>query len=201
MVDKSEVDFMTNLMNNLNNVESKTVQAKTNPTDNATHLSEDANAMHDILSKLQTVTNDVVVENANDTDLTMAITTQKADDSVSISNYKIALNKRKLQEGFTKTFYTIIDTNTNQVVYKDLGLFESAMGIVKHTLFTKKSSRVENILSLDESYVALISELYAYKKKMKRLDESTAQYDVAAAKYSNSKTKLEQVKMKLLKTL
>jgi hypothetical protein len=60
---------------------------------------------------------------------------------------------------------------------------------------------VQRILDLDQEYVGAMMETYGYKRRLKRLDESSVQYDVTSAKYSNSRSKLSAAKMKLLKAL
>lgn len=162
-------------------------------------------AMADILKKLQgttdILTEDIAEEAKKRPDLGFAVEAQRTTSGVSVSRYDIVTEKKTISEGLKKTFYHIIDNETMETVYRDLGLFETAMGIVKHTLYSQDEKRVKRLLELDTSYVGIMTETYGYKQRLKRLDESTTQYDVASAKYSNNKSKLSTVKMHILKTI
>jgi hypothetical protein len=163
-------------------------------------------AMSDVLKKLKsnvdTAAQGIVTESKKNPDLGFAVEAQRTDErSVSVSRYTIQAEEKTLTEGLSKNFYNVVDTQTNEIVAADLGLFESAMGVVKHLLYTNKVAAVDKIINLDSVYLSAMTEAYAYKKRMSRLDESTATHDVAAAKYSQAKQKLASAKMRILKTL
>lgn len=166
---------------------------------------DEASAMEDVLKRLQEATgaysDKVVTESRKKPEIGVALNAQRTESGVSVSRYDIRTEKRNVQEGFKKTFYYIVDNKTGDMVQDELGLFESAMGIVKHTLYTQDDAKVQRILDLDQEYVSVMMETYRYKRKLKQLNESSVQYDVTAAKYSNSKTRLSAAKMKLLKAL
>ena len=165
----------------------------------------DINSMADLMRKLDTgsksAAQSVVTESRITPDLGVAIELKRTETGVTVSRYDIKTTKRTIQEGLKKTFYSVIDNRTGDVVYDELGLFESAMGIVKHLLYTNNIQKVERILELDLAYTSTMVETFGYKHRMKHLNESTTQHDVAAAKYSNARTKLSSIKLKLLKSL
>lgn len=163
------------------------------------------NAMADVLRKLEgnagSAAQEIVTESKRNPDLGFAVEAQRTELGVSVSRYDIRTEKKTVSEGLKKTFYHVVDNRTGEMVAEDLGLFESAMGIVKHLLYTKKTNAVDELIQLDTAYVGNMMETYGLKRRMKRLDESTAQYDVAAAKYSQSRQKLSAAKMNILKAL
>ena len=166
---------------------------------------DEVGAMHDVLAKLQEATNGtaygVVNESKKDPNLAVAMNTTRTEAGVSVSRYDIRSEKKTVQEGLVKTFYSVVDNRTGKVVHDDLGLFESAMGIVKHKLYTQNDNKLQRVVELDQEYVGAMMETYRYKRRLKQLDESSVQHDVTSAKYSNSRNKLSAAKMKLLKAL
>jgi hypothetical protein len=196
MSDIKQTDAMADILRKLN--EGVDVS---NPSSKASRT----NAMAEVLRKLQNVTKNtvttVVTEGMDKPDFNVAVNTTRTKSGVSISRYDIQTEKKLVQEGLKKTFYRIIDNRTDKLIYEDLGLFESAMGIVKHMLYTHNTQRIERLIELDQEYVGAIMETYGYKQRMRRLNESSVQYDVAAAKYSKSRTKMATTKMKILKAL
>ena len=197
MTSKDQVDAMANIMAKLGSASTRKASPSTSSGETA--------AMADVLRKLQAVTGDVaktvVTESKINPDLGVAVQAKKTESGVSVSRYDIRADRREIQEGATKTFYQVVDNRNGHIVYDGLGLFESAMGAVKHLLYTKDENRLERLLNLDREYVGAMMELYSCKSRMRRLDESSVQYDVTAAKYSNARNKLQAAKIKILKAL
>lgn len=198
MTNQNDIDAMAKILGNM-----KAAESGEHTVTKAS--AGEADAMADVLQRLQEATSgaayNVVNESRDNKELDMALNTQKIAEGVSISRYDIRAEKKIVQEGLKKTFYNIVDNKTGKVVHSDLGLFESAMGIVKHMLYTRDDNRVNRILQVDQEYTGAVMETYGYKKRLSRLDESSVQHDVASAKYSNSKSKMQAAKMKLLKVI
>lgn len=201
MTDKEQADAMANILGKLNDVES----GKYKSTGASGPAAEDTAAMADVLRKLQAATGEaareVVTESKKKPDLGVALQAQRTDTGVTVSRYDIRSEKKTVQEGLVKTFYHVVDNKTGMEIHTDLGLFESAMGVVKHLLYTKDENKMRRLIDLDQEYVGAMMETYGYKKRMTRLDESSVQYDVASAKYSNARNKLSAAKVKILKAL
>jgi hypothetical protein len=162
-------------------------------------------AMADVIRKLgssvDSAAHNIVTESKHNPDLGFAVEAQRTDAGVTVSCYDIRTEKKDVTEGFNKTFYHVIDNRNGETVAGDLGLFESAMGIVKHLLYTNKLDAVNKLVQFDAAYVGNMVETFSCKQRMRRLDESTAQYDVAAAKHSQSRQQMRNTKMKILKAL
>lgn len=198
MTDQEQTNAMADILGKMNAAQDGTFK-KTGAS------AGESDAMFDVLSRLQEATNgaayDVVTESQADPELATAVNTERTEHGVSVSRYDIRTEKKTVSEGLKKTFYYIVDNKTGRLVHEDLGLFESAMGIVKHMLYTKKENKIDRIIELDQQYVGYVVETYGYKNKLQRLDESEVQFDVTSAKYSNSKSRMQQAKMLLLKAL
>jgi hypothetical protein len=160
-------------------------------------MDQNTKKMYDILNKLNSVdsTSKILAERAeSDVELEMAITQKVTDTSVSVQNYRIDI---VLQEfaGKQKRFYNVVDGN--KIIYRELGLFETAMGIVKN-LMLGKSSRVQELVTHDNSYMDNLYEVYMHNTRIKR---GTVNEDVAVAKLSKAKSKVAEAKSKILKRL
>lgn len=199
MADQQQTNAMADILNKLNDVKAGKPRTK------GAASSDETSAMADVLRKLQevstTTTQELVTESRRDPNLNAAVNTVRSNSGVSVARFDIQTKKKTVQEGLTKTFYYVVDNKTAKIIHRDLGLFETAMGVVKHMLYTGNESRIDLLLNLDQEYVSAMMETYSHKSRLKRLDESTVQYDVTSAKYSNSKNKVHAAKMKILKAL
>ena len=144
-------------------------------------MDQNSESMYDILSKLNSVdtASKMVAERAeSDIELKMAITQNITETSISVQNYRIDI---VLQEfaGKQKRFYNVVDCD--KIIHRELGLFETAMGIVKN-LMLGKSSRVQELVSYDNSYMDNLYEVYMHNTRIKR---GTVNEDVAVAKLSS----------------
>ena len=160
-------------------------------------MEQSTKQMFDILSKLNSVdkTTRIVAERAEkDIDLKVAINSKVTENSVSVQNYRIDI---VLQEfaGKQKKFYNVVDGN--KIIHQELALFETAMGVVKN-LMDNKSSKVNELVKYDRDYFNSLYEVYAHNSRIKsgKINE-----DIAVAKLSNAKEKMQHAKNKILKKL
>jgi hypothetical protein len=201
MTDQEQNKSMMDILSKMYAVNEGTYKASDTPRSGGDEVGE----MYDVLKKLQEATgqsaNTIVSETKTNPELGMAVNSTRTESGVTVSRYDIKTEKKTVQEGLSKTFYYIVDNRSEKILHDDIGLFESAMGVVKHLLYTDTPRKVDRILELDQEYVGAMMETYGYKQRLKRLDESTVQHDVVAAKYSNCRTKMSTAKMKLLKAI
>lgn len=208
MVDRDQVNAMADIMskldgnaNNITDQESNRPKKFNDPTSKAAQT----NAMADVLKKLENSTKQsaetIVSESRKNPDLGFAVNAEKTEAGIAAGRFEIVLEKKTVSEGLNKTFYYVKNRKTNEIIYEDLGLFETAMGVVKHMMFTEDQRRIDRLIELDSSYVGYLKETYGLKKKLQRLDESSTKHEVALAKYSNSRDKLSAVKLRILKAL
>lgn len=150
----------------------------------------------DIINKLNAIDSTAkrVAEKAeHDIELQMALTQKVTENSISVGDYTIDIAKVNFA-GTRKQFYTVLECG--EVIEKDLGLFESALGIVK-SLMLGKYNRVNSISTLDTEYTNSLYEVYMHKNRARKgINE-----DVALAKLSRAQEKLDDAKSKIMKRL
>ena len=150
----------------------------------------------DIIKKLNAIDSTArrVAENAeHDIELQMALTQKVTENSISVGEYTIGIAKCNFA-GTTKQFYTVHERD--EIVEQDLGLFETALGIVKN-LMLGKHSNVATLSKLDTDYTNSLYEVYMHKSRARNgINE-----DVALAKLSRAQDKLEDAKSKIMKRL
>jgi hypothetical protein len=161
-------------------------------------VSKDAAGMLKILQKLDEattqVTKEIVKESENDIELSAI---NKKGDTVSVNNYEITMEKTTIVPGIRKTFYNIKDGN--DIIYSELALFETAMGIVKGLLFDN-DSKVNRLLELDNRYASSLQEAATYKMKCKTIVESS-KHDIAMAKQGAAVSKMKEIKKQIKSAL
>jgi len=161
-------------------------------------VSKNAEGMLSILQKLDEattkVTKEIVKESENDIELSAI---NKKGDTVSVNNYEITMEKTTIVPGIRKTFYNIKEGN--EIIHKELALFETAMGIIKGLLFDN-NSKVERLLELDNRYASTLQEAATYKMKCKTIVESY-KHDIAMAKQGAAVSKMKEIKKQIKSAL
>ena len=158
-------------------------------------MNQDTKEMFNILSKLDKVdkTTRIVAENAQkDVELKMAITQKINENSVSVQNYRVDIILQPFA-GRQKKFYNVVEGD--RILYRELALFETAMGIIK-SLMTGKTSKVQELASYDEIYANNLYEVYMHNSRIKK---GTINEDVAVAKSDRAKQKMYEAKNKILR--
>lgn len=159
-------------------------------------MDNDTKAMFDILSKLENVdkTTRIIAERAEkDVELNMAINQQFNESSVSVQNYRIDIVLQSFA-GRQKKFYNVVEGN--QILYKELALFETAMGVVKKLMTGKSGS--DDLVRYDTDYCNNLYEVYMHNSRIKK---GSINEDVALAKLDRAKQKMLEAKNKILKKL
>ena len=161
-------------------------------------VSKNAQGMLSILQKLDEattqVTKEIVKESENDIELSAI---DKKGDTVRVNNYEITMEKTTIVPGIKKTFYNIKEGD--EIIHKDLALFETAMGIVKGLLFDNYS-KVDRLLELDNRYASSLQEAATYKMKCKTIVESS-KHDIAMAKQGAAVYKMKEIKKQIKSAL
>lgn len=161
-------------------------------------VSKDAEGMLSILQKLDEattqVTKEIVKESEHDIELSAI---DKKGDTVTVNNYEITMEKTTIVPGIRKTFYNIKEGD--EIIHKELALFETAMGIVKGLLFDN-DSKVNRLLELDNRYASSLQEAATYKMKCKTIVESS-KHDIAMAKQGAAVCKMKEIKKQIKSAL
>lgn len=161
-----------------------------------------ARAMADVLSKLEAATTSAtqqIVESAN-VDTQMAISTERTATGVDIAGYEVVIEKKTVDK-IVKNFYTIVEKSTGTALYSELGLFESAMSIVKRLMLDKGTDAIDRIVANDDQYTSALLESYDYKRRLKSKLITEAKADIYQAKYDAANEKMRMAKSKIIKTL
>ena len=186
--------------NDMLNILQKLEEAKNNKTPSidgtkSYSVSKDAAGMLNILEKLEAATTSaaqtIVTESKEDITLSAGAI---QNNTVTVGKYNVVMEKKVVVEGIKKTFYSVTDKK-GDVIYGDIALFESAMGIVKGLLFNKDHA-INKIVTLDSRYGSHLSEAALYQYKAKTLKEEYKK-DVAVAKQSHSISKMTQIKKQI----
>ena len=149
--------------------------------------------LYDIINTFDKTSKQLNERADTDVDLRVAMTQKTEHNSISVQQYRIDVQS-KLFAGHNKNFYYIYEHN--ELLYADVALFESAMGIVKN-LMRNKSQRVSEIEKADVSYNNALYEVYMYKTKAKKQINE----DVMLAKLSQAQNRLHNAKQQILKKL
>ena len=208
MTSFEETRAMADILRNLQQkTEESIAQAKSMPAENE-RISQitdpETRAMANILEKLETSTRktaeNLVEESDKNPELKMAMNTSRSQSGVSVDNFEIVVEKQKIAN-ITKNFYSIRDNATDEVLHKDLALFESAMSIVKRLMLGKQTQDIGRIVEIDQQYAAGLLESYDYKSKLKSTKLTEAKIDVYNTKQGLATEKMRIAKLKILKTL
>ena len=180
---------MEEILRKLNSAQENAEHIKEERAKGNVVVREDAQEMFNILSKLEQATTQaskkVVAEAKKDP---MVATGAIKEDTVSMGNYRLTMEKQTVVKGISKKFYHI-DCNGERI-HENIALFETAMIVMKNLLEEKDVSK---IISLDEMYCGALEEAAHYKMKSKRVTESF-EFDIAQAKQQSAVTKMNKIK-------
>ena len=149
--------------------------------------------LYDIINTFDKTSKQLNERAESNVDLRVAMTQQTQENSVSVQQYKIEVVQQQFADK-RKNFYNIYEHN--ELIHKDIALFESAMGIVKN-LLGNTPQKANDIEKADMQYNNALYEVYMFKSKAKvKINE-----DVMLAKMSNAKRKMAEAKSKIMQKL
>jgi hypothetical protein len=152
-IDRKAIDDMANLMSLL---EGKSDQVT--PIDTPVHAPQtsidpataDMQAILNKLNEAQNGTYQKIVERAEvDTEFRMALETERTERGARIGSWEIIVH-----DGDAKSF-DVVHTHTNDVIAKDLTLYEAAFGITKglNEGLSITNPRIREFLRLEDEFV------------------------------------------------
>lgn len=213
MIDQDSINAMKKVMANLGKVEAQSLGTYTKDeligndgqiTESRKFTDPNVHAMHDILSKLSTVTTQtkrqISEEVKTNTKLRQFTEMEQTGASVKLNKYEI--NIRQEQFGATsKNVYDITNTSTGQVLYEGLALFESVMIITKHLLRNGSAAfqACDRVVDMDQQYSRYLSEASTYKARIKK-GASGEQLGIYESKYSRAIAEAKAAKSNILKS-
>lgn len=131
----------------------------------------DVNAMADVLTRLNTLSDAVVTEMVTESqynpEIKMALGTTKNPQGVKIGLYQIMI-KEDTKRLAGKQYYSIYHTATGDVIADDLSLYETALNVVK--MLNKgqyaNSPMVRKLFDYDDTYTSRKLDAIRYKRGM-----------------------------------
>lgn len=187
-----EAKGMEEILRKLQNAQDNAEHTKEERAKGNVVVREDAQEMFNILSKLEQATaqaSKTVVAEAK-TDPVVA-TGAIQQDTVSMGDYRLTMEKQSIAKGISKKFYHI-DCNGERI-HENVALFESAMLIMKGLL---EGEDVSKIVELDDMYCGALQEAAHYKAKSKRVTESF-DFDLAQAKQQTAVQRMSKLKKQI----
>ena len=149
--------------------------------------------LYDIINTFDKTSKQLNERAKSNIDLRVAMTQQTQENSVNVQQYKIEVVQQQFADK-RKNFYNIYEHN--ELIHKDIALFESAIGIVKN-LLGNTPQKANDIEKADMQYNNALYEVYMFKSKAKvKINE-----DVMLAKMSNAKRKMAEAKSKIMQKL
>ena len=152
-------------------------------------------SLKEILLQQVEETSQALNEAANsDVNLKVAMTQTVTPDSITIQNYRIDIISEEFA-GRKKNFYNIVENN--EVIHRDLALFETAMSIVKRYI-AHNGSNIDALEKLDMEYCNALYETWMHQSRAKK---GGINEDIALAKAGAAKSKVAEAKRKIMKRL
>lgn len=149
----------------------------------------EVNAMADVLSKLNNVTQQVLVESDRNPQLRQAVNTQRNDHGVKVGSYQIMIKEDEKRIA-GKQYYSIYHSQTNDVIADDITLYETALAVVKHLNSGKyaNSHIVRKLFEADDAYTARRTDAIRFKSMMRRASNGRdmSKHDVYESRYQAS---------------
>lgn len=149
----------------------------------------DVNAMADVLSKLNNVTQEVITESEYDPQLRQAVNTVRNDEGVKVGNYQIMIHEdEKRLAG--KQYYSIYNVKTNDVIASDLTLYETALSVVKllnNGLYTNNPT-IRKLFEFDDYYTSQRTDAIRFKARMRKAEQQRdfAKFDLYESRYQTA---------------
>jgi hypothetical protein len=149
----------------------------------------DVNAMADVLSKLNNVTQEVVTESASNPQLRQDVNTVRNDEGVKVGNYQIMIHEDATRVA-GKQYYSIYNIRTNDVIASDLTLYETALSVVKllNNGVYANNPTVRKLFEFDDYYTSHRTDAIRFKARMRKAEQQRdfAKLDMYESRYQTA---------------
>lgn len=149
----------------------------------------DVNAMADVLSKLNNVTQEVVTESAYDPQLRQAVNTVRNEEGVKVGNYQIMIHEDEKRVA-GKQYYSIYNVRTNDVIASDLTLYETALSVVKllNSGAYANNPTIRKLFEFDDYYTSQRTDAIRFKVRMRKAEQQRdfAKFDLYESRYQTA---------------
>lgn len=149
----------------------------------------DVNAMADVLSKLNSVTQEVITESTFDPQLRQAVNTVRNDEGVKVGNYQIMIHEdEKRLAG--KQYYSIYNVKTSDVIASDLTLYETALNVVKllNNGVYVNNPTIRKLFEYDDYYTSNRTDAIRFKARMRKAEQQrdVVKFDLYESRYQTA---------------
>lgn len=149
----------------------------------------DVNAMADVLSKLNNVTQAVITESTSDPQLRQAVNTVRNEEGVKVGNYQIMIHEDETRIA-GKQYYSIYNVKTNDVIANDLTLYETALNVVKllNNGVYANNPTVRKLFEYDDYYTSNRTDAIRFKARMRKAEQQrdVVKFDLYESRYQTA---------------
>lgn len=135
--------------------------------------------------------NSLVEESAYNIDANLALNMRIDGDKIYTNYYIIECIKYSIYD-VEKYYYNIYDSQTNELIYKDICLFITVKIIIHSKIKNKSVS--DYLLVLDTKYGSLLSNTIFYKNKLYKMNDNKSTY---MAKYDGCLMNLSRIRSQI----
>lgn len=151
---------------------------------------EEVDAMADVLTRLNSLSNNVVdtmlTESVSTPEVSDALYTERTQTGVKIGRYQILI-KEDITRTAGKQYYSIFNSLTNDTIADDISLYETAISVVRLLNNGKfaNSQEVRKLFECDESYSSHKVDAIMFKRRLKTSKDPVKQ-DIYESRYQAS---------------
>jgi hypothetical protein len=136
---------------------------------------------------IDSVSEDILEEKERNFFLQAIVSVSRNLDEMIFTDYKITVDIEYINDK-PKRLYSIIDLDTNEVIYSKLILLISAIKIIELLQVKRSQTKADHIANLDRSYQIMITDAYVNEIR-KSQTKSLVQNSIYSAKASGSLAK------------
>ncbi len=209
-VSEQERDYMQNLMNILEGrgvVESpqpkqrKPIQESTELAGAGQVTEADISAMHDVLSKLESITTDLVHDPEPNQEFRQALQEQRNPQGLSVGSWQIAVHEDPARLA-GRQYYSIHHTHTQQVIANDISLYETALGVAR--LLNRgevvNSWKIRELFEQDDTYTSHKIDAHRFRIRSRKTRDQH-QRQLYETRQQASSDRAQVIREQLKKTL
>jgi hypothetical protein len=152
-----------------------------------------------IINKFEKSANDLIYEMVNESkynlDLKLQLLTNKENNFLYVDDCVIEVKKLSIF-GCIKNYYNVY--YRDELIAEELCLSISAINVIKNILDKNPKSYIDNIITLDKKYSAILNDIFYYKKMIKNV-KTQLKKDILLSKYEGKLYTLSRIKEQIQK--
>jgi hypothetical protein len=157
--------------------------------------SADVQAMHNVLSKLEHITDDLVQDPEPNQEFRQALQEQRNTRGISVGSWQIAVHEDAARLA-GKQYYSIHHTQTQQVIANDISLYETALGVAR--LLNK--GEIRELFEQDDTYTSHKIDAHRFRIRSRKTRDQH-QRQLYETRMQASSDRAQQIREQLKKHL